>query len=205
MYKTREEIKTKGELYDTNHQNLQIFDMTQQLEKLKHENLILKNDVFVSKSDCENFKLQSTQMKLSLEAKERSYNDLHIQYKDLQIQLERTRRSTYPEYSAFGYKGDMPTSYNKNFVPFFKSDVDVKTLDLYKNQQNEQDGDSKQGAGTDEVKKIKVNLSPEQEYKTKVSQEKYSSSNVGAALMWGNQNDQLQQASDDQPVSIFST
>ena len=85
LYKTKEIMKAKTQLYEVQNNEMEVFELQQEIEKLKHENLLRSNENALMRNEIEKWKMKATQNKLSYEAKDRAYNELSLQSKGFKL------------------------------------------------------------------------------------------------------------------------
>ena len=191
MFKTREDLKNKVDTFDrdkeeTSNEN---FILKQNIEKLKHDLLIQQNENINLRSDIDSYKMQTNQLSIALDNKEKAYFELAQQTKDLQYKIDKLKQSVNNGFISPSSSLNFNSTYEspfRNFLPSnsFKSSLNDRYSDLPSTPVNKNESLEKEATA---AKSIKINLaSNEIGYKSKSKAEKYSSNAVSAALFWDN-------------------
>lgn len=100
VYHLKAELTAKNNMADHGEEGVKSdhFQLQQTIENLKHQLTLERNENTRIKSDLDSYRLKNTQLSMALESKERAYNELALQSKDLQLHLERNRRSSTSDY-----------------------------------------------------------------------------------------------------------
>ena len=189
LTKIKEELKAKVDCIDVDKESSknENFVLKQSLEKTKHELLLQQNENGNLKSDIDSFKMKISQLTMIIESKERAYNELLMQAKEIQYQNDKLKianeSSLMSSYDAKNYtayespfRNYLPTGLNFRFGGEKSLDAIKTPAEIPKSTESENN--------TSMTKSVKVNLS-DIGYKSKSKAEKYSSDSVSAALFWG--------------------
>lgn len=182
----------RNQLYDKGNEDAHNdnFNLRQEIERLKHDLLLSQNEKFSLKSEIDLQKLKNQQLSAALDNKERSYNELKSQIKEMQIQIEKARRNgSEGSYTSpaldFRFNNSIYESPYRQFgaISGFSGNED----NLSEILKSAQDEDSARDKDSVEVPKtIKLSLATSEPIsKVRSTAEKYFSQSVGAALTWG--------------------